>query len=125
MRLVRIYADGSGVSHLEEMRIALAPDNLGRISDPVAPGPGAFLRELRAGLFVDFHRAPRRQLLVVVGGKVEVECGDGVRAAIGAGEAIFVEDTAGHGHVTRVGEANATCVYIPVAPDFDIRTVCG
>lgn len=125
MRVLRIYAGSDGVSHLEELRIALSPDNLGRISATLAPGAGAFVRELRAGLFVDFHRAPRRQLVVVAGGKVEVESGDGARAAIGPGEAIFVEDTAGAGHVTRVGEAAATCVYIPVAPDFDIRTVCA
>lgn len=125
MRLVRIYADDAGVSHLEETRIALSPDNLGRISAPMAPGPGAFLRELRAGLAVDFHCAPRRQIIFVVGGTVEVEAGDGARASIGPGAAIWVEDTAGRGHLTRVGAEKAMCVYVPVAPDFDIRKVCG
>jgi hypothetical protein len=126
LRVVRIYADAVGISHLEEMRIALADDNLGRISLSLAAGEGAFLRELRAGLFVDFHRAPRRQLVVVVNGNVEVEAGDGTTAVAGPVEAIFVEDTSGQGHITRVGAAGAaTCIYIPVAAQFDIRTICG
>ena len=125
MRVVRIHADAAGVSHLEERRIGLVPDNLGRISQPLAPGQGAFLRELRAGLSVDFHVAPRRQIIFVVGGAVEVEAGDGARASVGAGEAIFVEDLEGRGHLTRVGAEKAMCVYVPVAPDFDIRTVGG
>jgi hypothetical protein len=125
LRVVRIYADGSGASHVEDMQIALAPDNLGRISGSLAPGEGAFIRELRAGLVVDFHRAPRRQLVVVVDGTVEVEATDGARMAVGRGEAIFVEDTTGRGHITRVGDRPATCLYIPVAAQFDIRTVCG
>jgi hypothetical protein len=123
--VVRIHADEAGVSHLEETRIALAPDKLGRISTAIAPGRGAFVRELRAGLSVDLHVAPRRQIIFVVGGVVEVEAGDGKRALIGPGEAILVEDTAGEGHLTRVGAVQATCVYVPVAPDFDIRTICG
>jgi hypothetical protein len=125
LRIVRISADSGGTSHLEEMRVRLAPDALGRISGALAPGEGAFLRELRAGLFVDFHKAPRRQLVIVVDGTVEVEAGDGARATIAPGAAIFVEDTTGHGHITRVGAMPATCVYIPVAAQFDIGTVCG
>ena len=125
MRVVRIHADAAGESRLEETRIALSPDNLGRISKPLAPGPGAFLRELRAGLAVDFHVAPRRQIIFVVGGAVEVEAGDGARATVGPGEAIFVEDTTGRGHLTRVGAQKAMCVYVPVAPDFELRTVSG
>lgn len=122
---MRITADAGGTSHLEEARIRLAPDALGRISGALAPGEGAFLRELRAGLFVDFHRAPRRQLVIVVDGNVEVEAGDGARATLGRGQAIFVEDTTGRGHVTRVGATPATCVYIPVAAQFEIASVCG
>ena len=125
MRVIRIYADASGISHLAETRIALAADKLGRISAPLVPGEGAFLRELRAGLFVDFHCAPRRQLVIVVEGKVEVEAGDGVRAAASRGEAIFVEDTNGRGHITRVGDVAALCVYIPVAAQFDIGAMGG
>lgn len=125
MRVIRIYADAAGTSYLEETRIALAADKLGRISKSLIPGEGAFLRELRAGLLVDFHCAPRRQLVVVVGGSVEVEAGDGARAAANRGEAIFVEDTAGRGHITRVGDVAALCLYIPVAAEFDIRALSG
>jgi hypothetical protein len=125
LRVIRIYADGSGISHLEELRIALAADHLGRISGSMPPGEGAFLRELRAGLFVDFHRAPRRQLVIVVEGNVEVEAADGARAVAHRGEGIFVDDTTGQGHITRVGEIAATCVYIPVAAQFEIRSLCG
>ena len=125
MRVIRIYADATGTSHLEELRIALAPDRLGRISQPMAAGEGAFLRELRAGMFNDFHCAPRRQLVIVIDGDLSVEAGDGARAVARRGEAYFVEDTSGRGHVTRAGDTPVLCAYIPVAPQFDIRTICG
>lgn len=123
MRVVRLYAGTDGVSHLEEHAIALRPDELGRISAIVQPGSGPFVRELRAGLRVDYHRAPRRQFVFVLEGTVTVHCADGESAAVGAGNAIFVEDVSGVGHRTQVVGRPALCLYVPVGAEFGIAQI--
>src|SRR5207248_2582066 len=49
----------------------------------------------------DFHNAPRRQFVITLSGRGEVETSDGKKVELGPGSIDLVEDTTGKGHITR------------------------
>jgi hypothetical protein len=125
-RLVRIYADRDGESHVEELELSVV--------NPPTPGAagGTIPSEGRPTLraypvrspeddwaVVDWHRAPRKTFVVAISGNIEVEVSDGQRLAIDKGDLVYLEDTTGKGHVTRLRGA-VTNLFIPVQPDFDV-----
>jgi hypothetical protein len=119
MRVTRIYAENGGDSAFEKVEIELRADSIGRASD-IFPATGVFIRELRAGLVNDFHQAPRRQFVFVLNGVIELESSRGVVERVEGGEAIFVEDTTGKGHITRSIGGAVPCIYVAVPDSFAI-----
>jgi quercetin dioxygenase-like cupin family protein len=65
--------------------------------------------------FQDWHPAPRRQLLVLLTGELELETGDGKKLTLNPGGMVLVDDTAGKGHITRVNK-ESVAMYV-VVPD--------
>jgi hypothetical protein len=125
-RMFRIYADQDGESHVEAVELAVVnpppPGAAGGMipsaSPPVlraypAPGPDA------DWAVVDWHRAPRKTFVIAISGSIEVEVSDGQRMDIGAGDLVYLEDTTGKGHVTRL-RGGVTNLFIPVGSDFDV-----
>ncbi|MQG73886.1 MAG: hypothetical protein FI680_03805 [SAR202 cluster bacterium] len=99
-RKVRMYAGSDNRSHIED----LAPDiELG----PAATKSGGSAGSLEfvyqpAGYTIPMHPAPRRQYLITLQGRSEVEIGDGTIQSFGLGDVMLAEDTHGKGHITRV-----------------------
>jgi hypothetical protein len=64
-------------------------------------------REVDGFYDLDFHPAPRRQLVVNLDASVEIEVGDGTTRVLGPGSILLAEDTTGQGHKSRAvnGEA--------------------
>ena len=105
MRVTRIYADAAGGSHLDEIEIELRDaGQIGRLSEPV-PAKAVIFRTNEPGYDYDWHVAPRRQLIVLLDGAIEVEVTDGSRRTLRGGDLLLVEDTTGRGHRTRNVEA--------------------
>ncbi|MCU1502711.1 MAG: hypothetical protein JWM12_2065 [Ilumatobacteraceae bacterium] len=113
MQVVRISTGPDGQSHLEDVDVAL--DDLGaagRISQ-LWPGGGVQFREVGGDYHIDFHNAPRRQLVVNLTGSVEIEIGSGERRILGPGSILLAEDTTGQGHISRnVGGEPRTCLFV-------------
>ena len=61
------------------------------------------------------HQAPRRQLVVVLEGVLEVETSDGQVERRGPGGVALADDVEGSGHLSRVIEAPARFLMIPLA----------
>lgn len=106
-RMIRLWADESGESHLGEMTGTL------RLVDFAPPAPPMGVGELvpatsvhylgaPAGWVGDFHQAPRRQYIIGLRGSVEGRASDGTSATLGPGDIVLLEDTHGIGHSTRV-----------------------
>jgi quercetin dioxygenase-like cupin family protein len=51
---------------------------------------------------IGWHNAPRRQFVVLLEGKEEIEIGDGTKRQFGPGDILLVEDTTGRGHKVRI-----------------------
>ena len=111
-KVVRVYATPDGGSRVEELTISpdAKPVTITRMTAGAYRGSGA-----RAP---DWHNAPRKQFAINMTGELEVELTDGTRRKIGS-DLVFLEDTAGKGHVTRA-LGPITNVFLHVADDFDV-----
>jgi quercetin dioxygenase-like cupin family protein len=69
---------------------------------------GAELHRAAAGTVQDWHTAPRRQYVITLSGRGEVEVAGGKKIALGPGHIDLVEDTTGKGHITRTIEDRVT-----------------
>ena len=110
---MRVFTGDDGESHFEDLDVELTDlGAVGRISE-LWPGAGVQFREVDGDYAIDFHRAPRRQLVVNLTGSVEIEVGDGSSRLLGPGSILLAEDTTGHGHVSRnVGNEPRTCLFV-------------
>ncbi len=117
---VRIYADSAGRSHFDDAQIDMRLADYAPPAPPVSvsdviPAEGVVFLSSPVGWFGDFHPAPRRQFIFFLSGELEVEVSDGETRRFGPGSVLVVEDTVGHGHVSRVvGEKRAYIVAVPI-----------
>jgi hypothetical protein len=101
VKIVRVYADEAGTSHFGDLDVELVDRGpIGRLSSPL-PTTDVVFRENDPDYDYDWHVAPRRQLVVLLDGEIEIEVGDGERRSFRGGDVLLVEDTSGAGHRTR------------------------
>jgi hypothetical protein len=111
--VVRIFTGPDGESHFEDVDLDL--DDLGQVGRISArwPATGVQFREVDGDYELDFHTAPRRQLVVNLTGSVEIETGSGERRVFGPGSILLADDRTGHGHISRsVGGEPRTCLFV-------------
>ena len=115
---IRIFADESGQSHVEELRIELhdidATSSVPSVqmASPIALSQARF-SVMPPGFEADWHPAPRRQYSLHLSGELEVEVGDGEVRRMVPGSIVLIEDVSGQGHRTRVvGEQPVVGVFL-------------
>ncbi len=106
MLVTRIYSGADGRSHFEELDLPLTVSDAGALSTKI-PVESIFFRDTsQAGPDVwGFHVAPRRQFVIHVVGRTEIEVGSGVKRAFGPGDVLLADDQTGQGHISREIEA--------------------
>ena len=105
IQYARIYVDSNGESHFEDVGIKFTPSGSGSQARNLSFFPPATQYGFYCfppGTFLDWHPAPRRQMLFHLSGEVEVKVSDGEVRRFKPGSILYVEDTTGKGHVTRV-----------------------
>ena len=111
MKCFRLYADEDGDSHFEKAEIAFTPNLYAPpappfdVSEPVETTRYVMVR-FPAGWDSAHHRAPRRQLFVVLSGELEGAASDGSKISLTAGDVLLMEDTTGKGHGATVKGAD-------------------
>jgi hypothetical protein len=118
MRLVRIYTKESGESALELREVPMSEG--ARPTSPTFQGGALFFRETPEGHVQDLHNAPRRQLIFLASGLLEIESSEGTRHVCRPGDLIFAEDTTGKGHITRSLRDTRGFVHLAMPDDFDV-----
>ena len=115
MQITRLFTGDDGISYFEDVDIDLEDHGpLGQIS-PLWRGPGVVFRQVAGSYELDFHVAPRRQLVVNLTGSVEIDTG-AERRIFGPGSIMLAEDMTGKGHTSRaVDDEPRTCLFIPLA----------
>ena len=120
MRLVRIFTRPNGESAIELRQVPMSAGE--RPMSPTFQGGALFFRETAEGHVQSYHNAPRRQLIFLASGNLELESSEGKRYICRPGDLIFAEDTAGKGHITRSLRDTRGFVHIAMPNDFDVST---
>lgn len=113
MHVTRVYTGDDGRSHFEDIAIEMGEQRMmGAISE-AWPASAVQFREVSPDYLLDFHNAPRRQLVVNLTGSVEIEVGSGETRTLGPGSILLAEDVDGEGHISRNGgDGPRTCLFI-------------
>jgi len=106
--MTRIYTGADGLTHSEKIEMKLTPNGTSSMkatsaefsSRPAAP----------AG---DWHTGPRRQFVITLSGRAELEVANGQKVPIEPGNINLIEDTTGKGHITH-NIADRIVVTIPL-----------
>jgi len=118
MRVVRIFTRDSGDSAIEVRRVPMSDG--ARPASETFQCSSIFFRETPQGHVQDYHNAPRRQLIFLTSGLLELEASDGKRVVCRPGDLVFAEDTSGEGHITRSLRDTRGFVHVAMAEDFDV-----
>jgi hypothetical protein len=77
---------------------------------------GAEIHRTAPGYVNDWHPVPRRQLVIMITGRGEVELAGGKKIPLDPGQMLLAEDTTGQGHITRVvGGDDRVTIQLPLA----------
>jgi quercetin dioxygenase-like cupin family protein len=109
--MTRIYTGADGLSHSEEVPMTMN----GGVSE-MLKATGAQFSRRPPGPVSDWHVGPRRQFVITLSGRAELEVENGKKVAVGPGHINLIEDTTGKGHTTRnIGPEDRIVVTIPLA----------
>lgn len=115
MQVVRIFTGPDGKSHFEDVDIGLEVRGAHDRISQLWSGTGVQFREVDGDYYIDYHPAPRRQLVVNLTGSVEIQTGAGERRVLGPGSILLAEDCTGQGHISRsVNGEPRTCLFVPL-----------
>ena len=116
VKVTRIYTGADGKTKAEEFEIPLKPRDAGSDLSQSVAVTGLQVRRTTPEYFLDWHPAPRRQLVVTLSGESEIELEGGRKIRLGPGHILLAEDTTGRGHISRaVGSKDRVALDIALA----------
>jgi quercetin dioxygenase-like cupin family protein len=124
MKITSFYTLPNGDSKFREVEISFPnarQDEFGhtlKLSEPYASPKVQFV-ELPEGMDQDWHRAPARQIVVVLTGVIEVETTDGQKRRWHAGQVFMPADVEGQGHRTRCIGGAVRLMFAPLPDGFE------
>ena len=115
MVVTRLYTGPDGLTHAEEIDLKLTSNGGTELSE-MAKVTGLQFRRQAPNYFQDWHTAPRRQYVITLSGRGEVELTGGKKIPLGPGHILLAEDLTGKGHISRgVGTDDRVSLTIPLA----------
>ena len=96
-----LFRSPDGKTKVEEFEVPLKPRGLGSEDSGTMGLTSLQFRRTTPDYFLDWHRAPRRQMVITLQGESEVELDGGRKLHLGHGHILLAEDTTGQGHVSR------------------------
>jgi quercetin dioxygenase-like cupin family protein len=109
--MTRIYTGPDGLSHAEEIEMKLN----GNVTEMIKATGVEFSRR-PPGSTNEWHPGPRRQFVITLSGRGELEVAGGKKVPVGPGHINLIEDTTGKGHITRnLGSEDRIAITIPLA----------
>jgi len=109
--VTRLYTGPDGLTHAEEI-----PLKMNGTTSEMMKVTGVQFRQSPAGNFSDWHVGPRRQYVITLSGRGEIEVAGGKKISLEPGHIELIEDTTGKGHTTRVvGTEDRVSIALPLA----------
>ena len=108
--MTRIYTGADGLSHAEEVEMKLN----GNATEMIKATGVEFSRRAPNNSN-DWHVGPRRQFVITLSGRAQLEVAGGRKVAVGPGHITLIEDTTGKGYITQnLGPDDRIVVTIPL-----------
>ena len=101
LKVTRIYTGPDGKTKAEEFEIPVKPRDGGSDLSGTVAVASLQVRRTNQDYYLDWHTAPRRQLVVTLSGESEIELEGGRKMRLGPGHILLAEDTTGQGHISR------------------------
>ncbi len=102
----RLYTGTDGQSHAEEVELT---------AGTLMNATSVQFNRAPAGRFSDWHVGPRRQFVITLSGRGEIELAGGKKMTMQPGHINLIEDLTGKGHTTRVvGSEDRVTISIPL-----------
>ena len=101
IKVTRIYSGADGKTKVEEITLPLKARDSGSETSAAIPVTSMQFRHTTPSYDLDWHPAPRRQLVVTLSGESEIELEGGRTMRFGPGHILLAEDTTGQGHKSR------------------------
>jgi mannose-6-phosphate isomerase-like protein (cupin superfamily) len=118
--ITRLYTGADGQSHADDTEVAWRPAKLRaelNESEPAKVTSAQFLRWPRGFVWAG-HPASKRQYVIIVSGRGEVDVAGGKKVQLAPGRILLAEDVTGKGHTTRVGnDEDLVMLLVPFAPE--------
>ncbi len=118
--VTRLYTGADGQSHAEDTEVVWRPSKLRaelNESESVRVTAAQFLRWPR-GFVWEGHPASKRQYVIIVSGRGEVDVVGGKKVQLTPGRVLLAEDVTGKGHTTRVGtDEDLVMLLVPLAQE--------
>jgi len=115
VKVTRIYTGPDGKTKAEEFEIPMKPRNAGSDLSASVALTSLQVRRTTSEYFLDWHPAPRRQLVVTLSGESEIELDGGKKVRLGPGHILLAEDTTGQGHISRALKGDRIALDIGLA----------
>src|SRR5690242_5169285 len=116
--ITRLYTGSDSQTHAASVEITLTPSTVYReagASEPVKTSEAQFFR-LPKGKVQDWHNPARRQYVVTLTGRGEVEIAGKQKISLRPGRVMLLENVTGTGHITRsFGSEDLTLFIVPLA----------
>jgi quercetin dioxygenase-like cupin family protein len=118
--ITRLYTGADGQSYAEDTEVGWRPARLRaelNESAPVNVTGAQFLRWPRGFVWAG-HPASKRQYVIIVSGRGEVDVAGGKKVQLAPGRVLLAEDVTGKGHTTRVGpDEDLVMLLVPLAQE--------
>jgi hypothetical protein len=113
--VTRLYTGPDGLTHAEDVEVKLTGNPQNQISEMLKV-TGAEIHRAAAGRVNDWHNAPRRQYVITLSGRGEIEVAGGKKISLEPGHIELAEDLTGKGHITKVvGSEDRVSIQLPLA----------
>jgi quercetin dioxygenase-like cupin family protein len=117
----RLYTGQDGLTHADDVEIPVTGDPQNLISE-MFKVTGAEIHKAAAGRVNEWHVAPRRQFVITLSGRGEIEVAGGKKISLEPGHIELAEDLTGKGHITRVvGNEERVSIQLPLADQTPTR----
>lgn len=126
MNLIRVFGDESGETHLSDIELLPAehPQNKGAqlLSLSEIPATTVTIAQLLDRRPDDgLHTAPRRQLVAVLRGALEITTTTGDRRCLRAGDCLMADDVDSKGHIsTDVGDEPLATLVVGITSEWKL-----
>ena len=116
--VTRLYTGPDGQTHAEQIDVRLTPnaESARFEQSETVKATGLQFRRWAPGFVNDWHIAPKRQYVITLSGRGEVELTGGQKIPAQPGRVVLAEDLTGKGHITRaLGTEDWITLAVPLA----------